>query len=113
MGFRDDLNNFTLTMNNPSSQAEMLELENLAKKITTAKDAVSDPGGGIPLTSMVWAWKHIFKWSDKEIKQNLEEIRLETALAVELQKTMQIMCHFKKMLYLCTANAPLVGPLLN
>ena len=89
-GFRDDLNNFTLTMNNPSSQAEMLELENLAKKITTAKDAVSDPGGGIPLTSLSWAWKHIFKWSDKEIKQNLEEIRLETALAVELQKTMQI-----------------------
>lgn len=89
-GFQDDLNNFTLTMNNPSSQAEMLELENLAKKITTAKDAVSDPGGGMPLTSMMWAWKHIFKWSDKEIKQNLEELRLETALGAELQKTMQI-----------------------
>ena len=89
-GFRDDLNNFTLSMNNPSSQAEMLELENLAKKITTAKDAVSDPGGGIPLTSLSWAWKHIFKWSDKEIKQNLEEIRLETALSGELQKTMEI-----------------------
>lgn len=89
-GFQDDLNNFTLTMNNPSSQAEMLELENLAKKITTAKDAVSDPGGGMPLTSMMWAWKHIFKWSDKEIKKNLEELRLETALSAELQKTMQI-----------------------
>lgn len=89
-GFQDELNNFTLTMNNPSSQAEMLELENLAKKITTAKDAVSDPGGGMPLTSMMWAWKHIFKWSDKEIKQNLEELRLETALSAELQKTMQI-----------------------
>ena len=89
-GFQDELNNFTLTMNNPSSQAEMLELENLAKKITTAKDAVSDPGGGMPLTSLMWAWKHIFKWSDKEIKQNLEELRLETALTAELQKTMQI-----------------------
>ena len=89
-GFQDELNNFTLTMNNPSSQAEMLELENLAKKITTAKDAVSDPGGGMPLTSLMWTWKHIFKWSDKEIKQNLEEIRLETALAAELQQTPQI-----------------------
>ena len=89
-GFQDELNNFTLTMNNPSSQAEMLELENLAKKITTAKDAVSDPGGGMPLTSLMWAWKHIFKWSDKEIKQNIEELRLETALTAELQKTMQI-----------------------
>lgn len=90
LGFFDELNNFSLTMNNPSSQAELLEIENLAKKITTAKDAVSDPGSGIPLTSMTWAWKNIMKWSDKEIQRNLEEIRLETALAAELQKTMQI-----------------------
>lgn len=90
LGFFDELNNFTLTMNNPSSQAEMLELENVAKRVTTAKDAVSDPGGGIPLTSMTWAWKNIMKWSDKEIQRNLEEIRLETALAAELQKTTQI-----------------------
>lgn len=90
LGFFDELNNFTLTMNNPSSQAEMLEIENVAKRITTAKDAVSDPGGGIPLTSMTWAWKNIMKWSDKEIQRNLEEIRLETALAAELQKTTQI-----------------------
>lgn len=90
LGFVDELTNFTLTMNNPSSQAEMLELENLAKKVTTAKDAVSDPGGGMPLTSLSWAWKNIFKWSDKEIKQNLEQIRLETALAAELRKTEQI-----------------------
>ena len=65
-------------------------MENLAKKITTAKDAVSDPGGGIPLTSMTWAWRHIMKWSDKEIQRNLEEIRLEFALAAELTKTSQI-----------------------
>lgn len=90
LGFTDELTNFNLTMNNPSSQAEMLELENLAKKITTAKDAVSDPGGGIPLTSMTWAWKHIMKWSDKEIQSNLEEIRLENALAAEIAKTSQI-----------------------
>ena len=89
-GFQDELNNFSLTMNNPSSQVELLELDNLAKKITTAKDAVSDPGGGIPLFSMTKAWRTIFQMSDKEIQQNLEEIRLETALAAELQKTNQI-----------------------
>lgn len=90
LGFTDELTNFNLTMNNPSSQAEMLELENIAKKITTAKDAVSDPGGGIPIASMTWAWKHIMKWSDKEIQRNLEEIRLESALAAEIAKTSQI-----------------------
>lgn len=90
LGFTDDLTNFTLSMNNPSSQAEMLELENLAKKITTAKDAVMDNGNGIPLMSMTRAWKEIFGWSEKEISDNLEELRLESALGAELKKTNQI-----------------------
>ena len=29
LGFQDDLNNFTITMNNPSSQVEMMNIENL------------------------------------------------------------------------------------
>lgn len=90
LGFTDELTQFKLSMRNPSSQAEMLEIENLAKKVTTAKDAVSDPGTGIPLVSMTWALKHIMKFSNKEIQQVLEELRLESALAAELQKTAQI-----------------------
>lgn len=90
LGFTDELTQFKLSMRNPSSQAEMLEIENLAKKVTTAKDAVSDPGTGVPLVSMTWALKHIMKFSNKEIQQVLEELRLETALAAELQKTSQI-----------------------
>jgi len=90
LGFTDDLTNFTLTMNNPSSQAEMLELENLAKKITTAKDAITDNGNGIPLFSCTRAWKEILGWSEKEIADNLEELRLETALGAELKLTNQI-----------------------
>ena len=90
LGFTDDLTNFTLSMNNPSSQAEMLELENMAKKITTAKDAVMDNGNGIPLMSVTRAWKEIFGWSEKEIADNLEELRLEAALGAELKMTNQI-----------------------
>lgn len=90
LGFKDDLTNFTLTMNNPSTQAEQLEIENLSKKIDTARNAVSDPGNGIPLMSMTRAWKEIMKYNDAEIKENLEEIRLEKALAAELEKTAQI-----------------------
>jgi len=90
LGFEDELTNFTLTMNNPSSQAEMLELENMAKKITTAKDAISDAGNGIQLMSWTRACKQILGWSDKEIEENLQEIRLEKALAAELEKTAQI-----------------------
>lgn len=90
LGFEDELTNFSLTMNNPSSQAEMLELENMAKKVTTAKDAIADGGNGIQLMSWTRACKEIMGWSDKEIEENLQEIRLEKALAAELEKTAQI-----------------------
>jgi len=36
------------------------------------------------------ALREIMKWSDKDIKENLEEIRLEKGLAAELDKTAQI-----------------------
>lgn len=90
LGFEDDLTNFTLSMNNPSTQAELLETENMEKKISCLRDAVSDPGNGIPPYSMQRALKEIMKWSDKDIKENLEEIRIEKALAAELEKTSQI-----------------------
>ena len=90
LGFHDDLTNFTLSMNNPSSQSEMLEIENLQKRITTAQSALSDPGNGIPILSWHRALKEVLKMDDKEIADNLEEIRLERALAAELEKTAQI-----------------------
>lgn len=90
LGFTDELTNFNLTMNNPSSQAEMLEIENMAKKITAAKDAVTDGGNGMPLMSVTRALKEIMGWSEKEIKDNLEELRLEKALVFELENTPQI-----------------------
>lgn len=90
LGFDDDLTNFNLTMNNPSTQAEQLEIDNIQKKISAVRDAVSDPGNGLPVMSQTRALKQIMKWSDKEIKENLEEIRLEKAIAAELEKTVQI-----------------------
>lgn len=90
LGFTDDLTNFSLAMNNPSTQAEQLQIENLSKKIGALRDAVSDPGTGIPTMSMQRALKEIMKWSDNDIQNNLEEIRLEKALSAELEKTNQI-----------------------
>lgn len=90
LGFTDDLTNFNLSMNNPSTQAEQLEIDNIQKKISAARDAISDPGNGIPIMSQTRALKEIMKWSEKEIKDNLEEIRLEKGIAAELEKTSQI-----------------------
>lgn len=90
LGFDDELTNFTLSMNNPSTQAEQLEIENMQKKIDAVRDAVSDPGNGLPVMSQTRALKQIMKWSEKEIKENFEEIRLEKGIAAELEKTSQI-----------------------
>lgn len=90
LGFEDELTNFSLTMNNPSSQAEMMELDNLSKKIEMAKSAVADPGGGLPLYSITRAQKEILGWTNKQISDNLEELRLEKALALELEQTASI-----------------------
>lgn len=90
LGFEDELTNFTLSMNNPSSQAELMEIDNMSKKIEMAKSAVADPGGGLPIMSVTRACKEILGWSDEQIADNLEELRLEKALAAELEGTAQI-----------------------
>lgn len=90
LGFEDELTNFTLSMNNPSTQSEQLDTENMQKKILAVRDAVSDPGNGIPIMSLTRALRSIMKWSDKEIQDNFEELRLEKGLAAELEKTSQI-----------------------
>ena len=90
LGFEDELTSFSLSMNNASSQSEMMELDNLSKKIEMAKSAVADPGGGLPLMSVTRACKEILGMSDKEIRDNLEELRLEKAWASELEGTANI-----------------------
>ena len=90
LGFTDDLTNFSLSMNNPSTQIEAMELENLQKKIQIAQTALADPGNGIPILSMHRTLREVMKMSDKEIADNINEIRLEKALAAELEKTPQI-----------------------
>lgn len=90
LGFTDDLTNFTLSMNNPSSQIESMELENLQKRIQIAQTALQDPGNGMPIYSMHRTLREVMKMSDKEIADNINEIRLEKALVSELEKTNQI-----------------------
>ena len=90
MGMTDEIGNFTITLNNPSSQIEAMELEDLTKRLSAMQVAVSDPGTGIPLMSLHMALKKIMKMSDSEIKEMLQEIRLEKAMAAELAATPNI-----------------------
>lgn len=90
LGFEDDLTNFTLTLNNPSNQIEALELDNMGKRINLASQALNEQGGGIPLMSWHQVQREIMGKTDSEIKELLNEIRLENALANEIQQTSQI-----------------------
>ena len=90
MGMTDEIGNFTLSLNNPTPQIEAQELDDLTKRITAMQSAVADPGTGIPLMSLHKALKEIMKMSDEEIKDMLMEIRLEKAMAAELQTTASV-----------------------
>lgn len=90
LGFKEELTNFSLAMNIPTAQIESLELEALGKRIQTAAQALTDPGIGMPMVSLHWVQTNILKLSDNEIKDILGEIRLEKAMAAELQATPMI-----------------------
>lgn len=93
MGLSDELGNFSLTLNNPSTMIESQELDDLQKRLTAMQTALSDPGTGIPMMSMHRALKKIMKMSDSEIRDMFNEIRLEKAMAAELQATPNIIKH--------------------
>lgn len=90
LGFEDDLNSFTITMNNPSTQAEMLRIEHLQAKFAAMQAAVVDAGNGFGIMSMTRAKRDILGWSDSEIKQDLLEQRMEKAAAAELENTASV-----------------------
>ncbi len=90
LGLEDELENFTLTLNNPSTQAEMLKIEQTQLKVTLYKDAVSDAGNGFGSMSMTRARKEILGQSDEDIRNDLEQQRLEKAAAAEMEQTATI-----------------------
>jgi hypothetical protein len=87
LGFEDELSNFTLGLTNPSTQADLLKIDVWKEKVLLYKDLVADPGNGIQATSSTWAKKHIFGWSDEEVKLDLQQQRIERAVGEELKST--------------------------
>ena len=86
LGFEDELSNFTLNLSNPSTQADLLKVDVWKEKILLYKDAVAKIEGIAPV-SVSWAKKHILGFSDEEIRLDLQQQRLEKAVATELEAT--------------------------
>jgi hypothetical protein len=87
LGFEEEISNFTLGLTNPSTQADLLKVDIWKEKVLLYRDLVSDPGNGIQPASSTWAKKHIFNWSDDEIKTDLLQQRMERAIGEELKNT--------------------------
>ena len=91
LGMEDELNNFELSLTNPSSQADLLKIETWKEKITLYKDATSDQSQiGILPVSHTWAKKNILGMSDSEVLLDLQQQRLERAMGAELTGTANI-----------------------
>jgi len=90
LGFEDELQNFTLGLTNPSKQADLLMIDIWKEKVLLYKDMVSEIPKSIQPTSATWAKKHIFGFSDEEIKTELQQIRMERAVSAELDNTATI-----------------------
>jgi hypothetical protein len=91
LGLEDELENFTLGLTNPSSQADLLKIEQWKEKVTLYKDATSDQSQvGILPVSHTWAKKNILGMSDNEVILDLQQQRLERAMGTELTNTAKI-----------------------
>lgn len=87
LGFEDELSNFSLSLTNPSAQSDLIKLDLWKDKVLLYRDLVTDPGNGIQATSSTWAKKHVFGWSDEEVKLDLQQQRIERAVGEELKAT--------------------------
>jgi hypothetical protein len=91
LGMEDELNNFELSLTNPSAQSDLLRIETWKEKITLYKDATSDQSQiGILPVSHTWAKKNILGFSDSEVMLDLQQQRLERALGFELTNTQNV-----------------------
>lgn len=91
LGLEDELNNFSLSLTNPSAQSDLLRIEQWKEKITLYKDATSDQSQiGILPVSHTWAKKNILGMSDSEVILDLQQQRLERAVGFELTNTQNI-----------------------
>ena len=92
LGFEDELSNFTLNLSNPSTQADLLKVDVWKEKILLYKDAVAKIEGIAPV-SVSWAKKNVLGFSDEEIKLDVQQQRVERAVAGELAATAEVIKH--------------------
>lgn len=84
MGYsKEDLSDFTLTLNNPSTQQELLKSELLREKAQVYTDLTRSENG-VAAMSHTRAKRMIFNMSDNEIVEDLKQQKMEKIVQQEL-----------------------------
>jgi len=80
----EDLNSFSITLTNPSTQQELLKSELMRDKAQTYTE-LTRAEGGIAAMSHTTAKRLIFNMSDREIVDDLKQQKMEKVVMQELQ----------------------------
>ena len=87
LGFEDALDNFKLTLTNPSTQQELLKLETMKARIEVFKELFS--AEATSPTSYTYAMENILGFSKFEIKHILKQKKVEKKLFAEIESAVE------------------------
>ena len=87
MGFTDDLDNFQLTLTNPSTQQELLKLEVMKARLEVFKEFFNTESGAP--SSYTWAMENILGFSKSDIKLMLRQKKVEKKIFAEIESSVE------------------------
>lgn len=82
LGFKDEYENFTLKLNNPSTQMELMKLEIMKARLEVAKEWHSMDANSF--ASWTWVMENIMSFSKNDIKKMLMQKKVEKKLFAEI-----------------------------
>jgi hypothetical protein len=81
-GFKDDIDNFSLSLTNPSTQQELLKLETMKARLEVAKEYFAPDAHSF--ASWTWVMENILGFSKADIKLILKQKKVEKKLFAEI-----------------------------
>jgi hypothetical protein len=83
LGFEDDMDNFQITLTNPSTQQELLKLETMKARLEVFQ-AMFTSDATSPV-SYTWAMQNIMGFSEQEILKILRQKKIERRMFFEIE----------------------------
>lgn len=87
-GFKNEIDNFSLTLTNPSTQQELLKLETMKARLEVFKEMFS--AEATSPVSYVWAMENILGFSKSEIKLILKQKKVEKKIFAEIDSAVEM-----------------------